>query len=154
MAKIRKILVPTDFSDSSKLAVRYAAEVAKAMEAQILLAHVTEAPFDYEAYGLGPETVSRIRQDLRKTIDEQLDAIRVEYGCGDDCTLHVREGTPSLELVDLAKREGVDMIVIATRGESGIKHLVLGSTTERVVRMAECPVLTVRDDQRPFTTPS
>lgn len=154
MPTIHKILVPTDFSDSSKLAVRYAVGVAEAMGAQLMLAHVAEAPFDYAAYGLAPETVARIRGDVRKTIDEQLEAIRVENGCGDDCTLHVLEGTPSFEIVALAKRESADLIVIATRGQSGIKHLVLGSTAERVVRMAECPVLTVRDNQRPFTASS
>lgn len=152
MVRIQKILVPTDFSDSSKLAVRYAAEIAGVMDAAILIVHVTELPFDYQGYGLSAETIARIRQDMRSGIDERLEAARAECGDWNKCSLHVREGTPSFEIINLAAEESVDMIVIATRGQSGIKHVLLGSTAERVVRMAACPVLTVRDGQRPFTT--
>ena len=77
-----------------------------------------------------------------------------EFVGGDlDVTAVVREGTPFVEIVRLGKEMDIDLIVMPTHGRTGISHLIIGSTAERVVRKASCPVLVVRDPERKFEHP-
>jgi nucleotide-binding universal stress UspA family protein len=141
--KFKKILVPTDFSEHSERALHAALEFARSYDAELLLLHVVEEPFDYQGYGLSPERILEIQQNLDTAVDAQLEAARRQCGDWQKVTLHRRQGAAFAEIIAMAKERAVDLIVIATHGHAGLAHLMLGSTTERVVRMAPCPVMTI-----------
>jgi universal stress protein A len=144
--RLRRILVPIDFSACSRRALLYALSFARQFGAQLLLVHVVEpmivpenllmaVPELPEAGGnLLGEAQERLAQLARKEIPAEVKFDTV-----------VRVGRPYQELIEAAKAGDVDLIVIATHGYTGLKHVFLGSTAERVVRHASCPVLTVRE---------
>jgi universal stress protein A len=141
--KLKRILVPIDFSEGALGALDYALALAEQFQARLILLHVVEPavyPEDYliNAPVLGdPHLVDSSRERLAELERERIGSrVPVE-------TL-VRIGRAHSEIPDTAKALGVDLIVIATHGYTGLKHVLLGSTTERVVRHAPCPVLTVR----------
>jgi universal stress protein A len=144
--RLRKILVPIDFSECSRKALIYALRFAQQFGGQLLLVHVVEpmivpenmlmaVPELPEAGGnLVNEAQARLTQLAKKEVPAE---IKVD--------VIVRVGRPYYEVIEAAKAEDVDLIVIATHGYTGLKHVFLGSTAERVVRHASCPVLTVRE---------
>ena len=142
MSQIAKIVVPTDFSELATQAVRYAGGLARGFDAEALLIHVTEEPFDYKGYGLSAETILAIQEDLRDVIDKGLNAAQ-EACSANKSRMIIREGSPSAEIIKLAKEEAADLIVIGTHGRGGVAKMLLGGTTERIIRLAPCPVITV-----------
>jgi nucleotide-binding universal stress UspA family protein len=142
----QEVLAPIDFSEHSKAALGAAKTFASAYDARLHLLFVAEKRTvptfsDTGIPGLGvvemdPEIVENAERAL-----EQLDA-SVE-GPEVRSTYHVREGDVSTDIVDLAETKGIDLIVMATRGLTGMSRFLLGSNTERVVRVAPCPVLTM-----------
>ncbi|MCA8943734.1 MAG: universal stress protein [Planctomycetes bacterium] len=143
MIKFKRVLVPTDFSEHAKLALDYAVSLPFEEGGELLLVHSIE-PTVYPIH----QVISRtdelsIENQVRKTCQMQLDDLAKEVTNVNVRTL-IRDGYASEELVEMADEEGCDLIVISTHGRSGIKHLLMGSTAERVVRKASCPVLTVR----------
>jgi nucleotide-binding universal stress UspA family protein len=146
MEQIRTILLTTDFSDTSKRAFGPAATLARKFGAEILLVYVEEDRLpplvvEYMAVGVDEilgQQVDRAKQRLGETVAELAAQVeRVEP--------LVAMGTPHVEIVRLAEERDVDLIVIATHGRGFISHAILGSTAERVLRRAPCPVLIVRD---------
>jgi universal stress protein A len=140
--KIKKILVPTDFTPHSEQAIRYAAELAKKFGAGVIVMHVIEA-FTYSV----TDTIQVIdHYRALKTIAEPLlDGMRNKLIKEKIKTVgYLTKGSPYQEIVEKARQARVDLIVMGTHGRAGVTHLLLGSVAERVVRMAECPVLTVR----------
>jgi nucleotide-binding universal stress UspA family protein len=149
MPKFQRILVPTDFSAASAAAIPYARDLA-ADGSEVILVHVMELPH-YPALFEGTAlVVPPIDETLRSQLRKQLDSVlEKEFGDhGVKARAILREGSPTRELLDCAKAEKIDLIIIATHGYTGVKHMLLGSTTEQVVRMADCPVLTVRVEER------
>jgi nucleotide-binding universal stress UspA family protein len=145
MWQIKRILVPTDFSEHSRLALGYAKDHAERHGAELLLCHVMEPPV-YPTMLEGTALVMPpLDEKVRDQVERQLVELR-DASIGPDlpCRVVLREGTPTTEIIELAKTEDVDLIIIATHGYTGLKHILLGSTTEKVVRLAPCPVLTVR----------
>lgn len=143
MLEIRKILAPTDFSENAKTGLDYARGLANVFGSEITLIHVTEPRFSYAGYGLSPEVVRDIERETQEAIEEQIEKAKADLG-EVRCSHLVREGAPFHEIVEAAREIDADLIVMATHGHTGIKHLLLGSTAEKVVRYAPCPVLTVR----------
>jgi nucleotide-binding universal stress UspA family protein len=141
--KIEKILVPLDFSPSSIEALDYAVWLANQFCAAIHLVYVYPPDEASSVPGAGHllfESVEAIER-----MNEELTGIHrkhVEPFCPENC--HIRSGRPYEEIVRLAREIEADLIALSTRGHSGLKHLLLGSTAERVVRTAPCPVLVVR----------
>jgi nucleotide-binding universal stress UspA family protein len=140
----RKLLVPTDFSPTSTRAVDYARALAGRLGARVHLLHVIEDPFITgtwsEMYAVGfPE----IREQLTRDAELRLAALRTTFA-GVPTTSEVRLGSPAATIAEAA-HQGADMIVMGTHGRSGFAHLMLGSVAERVLRLAPCPVLTIRD---------
>lgn len=140
--KIKTILVPLDFSRPSMEALNYAAELARSFAATVHLLHVT--PSDEEASAGAAhlmrqtaELLMSAREKLAKAHENHLASFWPANG-------HVRSGQPFHEICQQAREIGADLIVLATRGHSGLKRVLLGSTAERVVRFAPCPVLVVR----------
>lgn len=140
----RKILVPLDFSTVSEAALPWAVFLAEHYRAELLLIHVTEKfPLDYL---LGRELTDSTVKLLMTQAEAGLQRMAVRLGKSNGwnpCAV-VRTGSPPEEICLAAKALGVDLIVLTTHGYTGLKHVWLGSTAERVVRHACCPVLTVR----------
>jgi nucleotide-binding universal stress UspA family protein len=142
---IRHILVPTDFSESSKRALDYAMGVAQALGAKLTLLHVVELP-SYVTDGHTPVHVSAaLRDDLQEHAQRELAKLPLEASVGPvEIARRVVVGVPHQQILETAVAEQVDWIVMATHGRTGLSHLVMGSVAERVLRTAPCPVLTTR----------
>lgn len=141
--KIRRILVPTDFSDAAGDAVQAAMVMARAFDAGIELLHVTAAimflPPPAEAVPF-----SLLMPDLPKRVKDKLvDESKRVQAAGILCDTHSMEGSPHTEIVKRAHEIGADIIVMGTHGHGGLAHAVLGSVTERVLHRSPCPVLVV-----------
>jgi nucleotide-binding universal stress UspA family protein len=144
IAKIRRIVCPVDFSEASAAAIEYALDLAADTKAEVRFVHVYQIP----VYALsGGEIVGgrELAAQLGKGLQGELDALEKKYaGRGTKLDTHLIEGVPHVEIVRIAKELPADMIVMGTHGRGGVSHFLLGSVAERVVRTAECPVLTVR----------
>ncbi len=145
MASWRKILCGVDFGEASRLALEEAADLARRFGAELVLAHAFEPPPPMAADALvaSPDLVEQTRAELRR----KLDGWAAEAGrrAGRPVRSHLASGEPARELVRLAREEGADLVVVGTHGRKGLKHLVLGSVAEKVVRAAPGPVLVVRE---------
>ncbi len=155
MIALKKILVPTDFSDTSAVAVRYARALADAFGASVHLIHVVEDPFVYGWTGEGyiPD-LPQFRESLAGSARERLNQVfnpseREKYHAA-VCVLF---GSSFLEIVRYAKQHEIDVIVMGTHGRGPIAHMLMGSVAEKVVRKAPCPVLTVRHPEHEFVQP-
>lgn len=151
MIDMKRIIVPIDFSDYSKKALRYAVEFARQFSAEIILIYVVE-PVIYPAdFSFGQVAIPSMENELRERGEEQLrKLIETEARQDIPARAFVRSGKPFAEINRLAKEEDADLIIIATHGHSGIEHVLFGSTAEKVVRKAPCPVMTVRDKEKEF----
>jgi nucleotide-binding universal stress UspA family protein len=146
MLPITSILVPIDFSQHSQQALIYAKEWAKQWSATLHLIHVIEPVIFPVDWGYTPVDLSDVEKEYQQTAENELTKI-IESLHNDGYSaipqvLH--GGRSSDEIIQYAKDHGISMICIATNGRGGVEHLLLGSTTERVVRKAPCPVLVIR----------
>lgn len=148
---LKKILVSLDFSAPSKKALRYAVPLAERFDASLCLLHVLEPPSLVNDLRNVPLVVSDAAV-LNRLHHKLVILARQEIKPLIHVNPLVRVGRPSHEIVTAAKDLNVDLIVIATHGHTGLKHVVLGSTAERVVRHAPCPVLVVREHDREFVS--
>lgn len=151
MISMNRIIVPIDFSEYSKKALRYAVEFARRYTAEIVLVYVVE-PVVYPAdFSFGQVAVPSMERELFERGEEQLKKlIATEVGDAVTARSQVRSGKPFVEIIACATEENADLIIIATHGHTGIEHVLFGSTAEKVVRKAPCPVLTLRDKERDF----
>jgi nucleotide-binding universal stress UspA family protein len=144
---IKSILVPIDFSRAAMQALDYATELARQFNAQVHLMHVQMPDETLAVPGAG-----HLRRECAESVTflrEKLGAIQPERPpqfWPENC--HIRMGRAHREICELARELKVDLIVLASRGNSGLKRVFLGSTAERVVRFAPCPVLVVRQRKR------
>jgi nucleotide-binding universal stress UspA family protein len=143
---IRTILVPTDFSQDAELAVATAHHLLSGLEqdAKLILLHAFNLPIEYTAYGPIPTSLSFLE-------DAGLEAERRLYDMAQQLQregliveTNACEGDPAHVIAEEAQARGADLIAMGTRGHSGLRHLFLGSTAERVVEQAPCPVMTIR----------
>ena len=151
MENIKKILAPVDFSNLSKLGLRYALGIARTQNADLIIYNVLtveETPFPQsdEEWVVSQAELPRIK----KTLDERRKLLGnfVAENVGniiaqEKIRQEVEIGTPYKKIVEKASHEGVDMIVMSTHGRTGLMHMLIGSVTEKVVRRAPCPVLSV-----------
>jgi nucleotide-binding universal stress UspA family protein len=142
---LKRILVPIDFSDYSKNVLKFAVPFAHHFNAELLLLYVVE-PIYYPAdFSFGQVGIPDMEQDLEETAKRELDElIKTHIGKRVESQTIIRTGKPFLETINTAKEETIDLIMIATHGHTGVEHLLFGSTAEKVVRKAPCPVLVVR----------
>ena len=145
MLPICKLLAPTDFSNISAETVTRASELAQHFGAELIVAHVippvptlpSDPHYNFEV----PAYQDALRENAERQLHETI-VRKVSENVNSRALLS--HGDPAKEIVRMARDEGIDMIVIATHGLTGWQHIVFGSVAEKVVRMAECPVLTVR----------
>lgn len=135
---IENILVAVDFSDGSKAALRYATQLAAALEAAVTVVNVIEVNNGWLKYGADEFRVldEQARENQRRT----LQSFARECGADRSWRYIASLGKPAEEIAEAAREVGADVILIATRGLTGVQHAVTGSTAEEVVRIAPCPV--------------
>jgi nucleotide-binding universal stress UspA family protein len=155
MIRLQRILVPTDFSESARHALTYGLSFAREYKAELLLLHVVEVvPVGY-ASDLFPAPMAAVFQEVSayaRAELAQLAAAARERGVA--TRELVVQGKPSAEIVKVARVENVDVIVLGTHGKGVLDKALFGSTTERVVRRAPCPVLTCRLKEHEFVDES
>ena len=148
---LKRILVPVDFSPLSKKALLYAARLAQQFNAEVNLFHVVEPeiPPAFDGYMIAPPAISNgSSASCAGPMKALVNLVR--SAAVPRVNSIVRCGLASIEIVEAAKELDVDLIVIATHGYTGWKHFAIGSTAERVVRAAPCPVLVVREKEHEF----
>jgi nucleotide-binding universal stress UspA family protein len=143
--KLNKILVPIDFSIPSKDAADQAIGFSSFYEAVLEFIHVIEQDIHPSFYASGVDSIFEIDKGLQKRVIENLEEFLADQLPPNIQTnFLVREGKAHREIVDYANENSIDLIIIATQGLTGLDYALLGSTTEKVVRWATCPVLTVK----------
>jgi universal stress protein A len=149
--QFKKILAPVDFSPASKNGFKCALRFAREFGAELVVFHVIE-PAPAANFMAIPGAVpfcetdfSRAEKNLRSLVASE------KNGSAERPCWKVRVGVPAHEVVEMAKEVDADLIVIATHGYTGWKHFCIGSTAERVVRAAPCPVLVVREKEHEFS---
>ncbi|MBI4428843.1 MAG: universal stress protein [Ignavibacteriales bacterium] len=149
--RLRRILVPIDFSEYSKNALKYAIPFAHQFLASIDLLYVVEPAIYPADFSFGQVGFPNVEEELRKRGTEELESLmKKEIGRRLPARFSVRTGKPFYEINQYAREEDVDLIIIATHGHSGMEHILFGSTAEKVVRKAPCPVLVVRSGEKEF----
>ncbi|MEQ2010420.1 MAG: universal stress protein [Limisphaerales bacterium] len=146
---IHKILVPVDFSECSRKALRYAIPFAKQFGASLTLLFVTQINYAVGEFGMidSPLMEGQVREAAEKAMDKLMSE---EVGDVVPATKQTRIGRPATEIAAAAKELDADLIIISTHGHTGLKHVFLGSVTENVARIAPCPVLVVREEEHEF----
>jgi nucleotide-binding universal stress UspA family protein len=155
MLPFRRVLVTTDFSETSFVALPVAVEIASHFDADLLCVHVlpvdTPTPWDippYADFGLASLPIPEYEAQVRQEVDRRLAMVAAKHAQGARMRGLVGRGEAAEEINRLATDEKVDLIVLATHGWTGWRHLVFGSVAEKVLREAPCPVLSVRSPAR------
>jgi nucleotide-binding universal stress UspA family protein len=154
MIRLKTILFPTDFSETSQEAARYAISFAREFKAKVFVLHVVNEKIFTESSMPRVVSVEELERELTEEARKRLKTlVPAEEAEGLDWETVIRQGEPFIEIIRFAKDQDVDLIVIGTHGRSGFEHIIFGSTAEKVVRKAPCPVLSVRPEQREFVMP-
>ena len=154
MISLKRILYPTDFSKYSLYAFDYAVSFAKQYGAKLFIVHVLP---NYPLI-LGPEVTFVNVPKLEAATSEHVqgEMTRLQEQCtaaGVETEALIMIGTPFVQIIEAARDKEVDLIVIATHGRTGVRHVLFGSVAERVVRMAPCPVLSIKHPEHEFVMP-
>lgn len=148
---LNRILVPIDFSDHAKRALKYAIPFAEQFAAAIDLIYVVEPTMYPADFSFGQVGFPNVEDELRKRGADELDElIGKEIAGRVPARKVIRTGKPFYEIDQYADEAGIDLIIISTHGHTGVDHILFGSTAEKVVRHAPCPVLVVRPGGREF----
>jgi nucleotide-binding universal stress UspA family protein len=143
--RVRCILVPIDFSPHADAIIEWAAHLAEVHQAEVVLLHAYHLPVEFQqlegAY-LPPDFLQTVKDEAQRSLSRYGDRLRSRGVSVPEEV--VREGYPATVIEEVAELRDADLIVIGSRGLSGLKHLLLGSIAERVVQKAHCPVLTVK----------
>lgn len=146
---LKKILVPIDFSECSKKALRYAVPLAQQFGASVSLLYVI--PANYPVGEFGMIDFAYFEKEMRTSGEKQLaELVQTEVGSKVPSSTRVRVGRPVAQVLAHAQEEGVDLIVVSTHGHTGLRHVLLGSVAENIVRYSPCPVLVVREHEHEF----
>lgn len=145
MKKFSTILFANDFSEGSDNAFDYALSLARKFTARLVLIHVINEPVDLRGFYVPHISFENLEKEIADGARKMMDSF---------CSNHLKDfdnfeqsvisGVPADEIVKKADESGADLIVMGTHGRKGMDHLLFGSTAERVVRYAQCPVMTVR----------
>ena len=152
MIEVKHILLPTDFSEPSLTATKYALELARRFDSTLHMLHVIDDPGIYmpifESYPLPS------RDEFEKYARERLDSwIQPDDAAGLDIRRRWVHGYPFPQIIREAREQAVDLIVIGTHGRSLVSQMLLGSVAEKIVRKAPCAVFTVRPEAHQFVHP-
>lgn len=146
MFPYKNILVPTDFSDFSLKGLHHALALAQASGATVHLIHVVEEIVYPADWGYAQVGLTDLTRELEKSSLEEMAKLQASLKSAVPVHTAVVVGKAPEAIAEYAKEHSADLVVIATHGRSGIEHFFFGSTTEKVLRMAPCPVLTFRPE--------
>jgi universal stress protein A len=142
------ILCPVDFSEPCRVAIDHAEALARGLGAELILAHVVVPAMYPVAFGAVPMGAVTLENEARAAVETSLaQTVKELADRGVECSSLVEVGTPSSRLVEMVRENGVDYVVMGTHGATGLGHVLLGSTAERVVRLCPCPVIAVKIGQ-------
>lgn len=148
---IKRVLVPVDFSRDSLAALDYAVEFTKPLEAEIVLLHVIE-PVYYatpaDLYATSPNLALLLEEQRRAAQTQLQKLVQKIASASRKARALLKSGPPAQVIAETAQKPKADLIIMATHGRTGLAHVLLGSVTERVLRIAPCPVLVVRKLRR------
>jgi universal stress protein A len=149
-----KILLPTDFSECSAEAARVARLLAERFGSRVTVLHVLDEPAALDPMFRGDVPLELLRGRMEQFARESMDAFLAAHfrGFGNFDTI-LASGIPWREIIRNARETGAGLIVIGTHGRTGMEHAIFGSTAEKVVRMAPCPVFSVRQGGKEFIHP-
>ncbi|NWF49063.1 MAG: universal stress protein [Ignavibacteriaceae bacterium] len=149
---IKKILIPIDFSDYSKSALKYAVNFSNFFKAELILIYVVEPVIYPPDFSMGQIAIPSMNTEWNTRANEELNKLaKTEIPPEIKVSVLVKTGKPFVEIIETAQEENVDLIIIATHGHTGMEHILFGSTAEKVVRKAPCPVLTLREPVKGFS---
>jgi universal stress protein A len=146
--RLKRILVPVDFSECSKKALAYAVPFAKQFGAEIVIAYVVQ-PYIPVPEMTAVDTTAILAQ-MRESGKCELEKLRISITDDIKLTTVLRVGHPAQEIVNAAEELDVDLILLSTHGRTGLGRMFFGSIAEHVTRYARCPVLTVREREHEF----
>jgi nucleotide-binding universal stress UspA family protein len=154
--EIKKILFATDFSENSRWALKYALSFAQKYEAKLYILHVIQQP----SYPLGMyaeisfDAMDKFNRNLSEVTEKEMQQLcQTDLAGFTNYEAMTLSGTPFLEIIRTAKEKEADLIVVGTHGRTGLDHVLFGSTAEKVVRKAPCPVVSVRLPGKEFVMP-
>jgi nucleotide-binding universal stress UspA family protein len=152
--KIRQVLCPVDFSETSRKALRYAGAIATWYEAVLHVMHVIPDP-SASNVALASAVPATVAEQIRAAADAALkDFVDKADLSAPLAGLHIRSGSPAAEILEYASRTNPDLLILGTHGRSGLSHLLVGSNAERVVAHASCPVMTIPPHAREVRSPA
>ena len=154
MVVLKHILVGTDFSEPSAVALAYGRELARTFSARLHVLHVVQDILSLPGAEFYSASMANLQTSTEAAARDQLKALFTEDDrsqLGVDAVVHSASNIPRA-IVEYAETAGIDLIVMGTHGRGGLAHALMGSVAERVVRDAPCPVLTVRHPQREFVS--
>jgi universal stress protein A len=155
MITVTNILVPTDFGEAAEEALTYGRELAARFGATLHVLHVAENVY---VTTFGAETYAAVAPDLQRGLEEsarqKIDELIMDSDGSGPPTRPVvmTSASPAFAIIDYAREHNMDLIVMGTHGRGMLAHMLMGSVAERVVRLASCPVLTVRHPEHEFVT--
>ncbi len=148
--ELKHLLVPVDFSPCSRKALQYALAFARQFRARLTLLHVIPTNY-FVGSEFGPVDFPLPEAELREAGERELAAMAIrDVGKAAAVATVVRQGPPVQEIVRFARETNADLILLSTHGRTGLKHVLMGSVAENVVRYAPCPVLVVREFEHEF----
>lgn len=153
--EIKRVLVPTDFSDHSKIALLYGCELSRQSGAELHLLHVLADPaLEHPDFGLSMIPVGQLQDELRERVEADLTALDIP-DIGKEVTIQraLRTGVAFSEIINYAETENIDLVIVGTHGRNALAQLLIGSVAEKVVRKSPCPVLSVRHPEHEFVMP-
>ncbi len=143
MNEIKKILIPIDFSDYSLNALEYAKLLAEKFNAEIILLNIVEPVVFTADLTMGqviPSIENELYQKSEEKVKELVDGLKDKFNVRGV----VKVGKSHVEIIEFAKNEGVDLIIIGSHGHTAVEQFLFGSTAEKVIRKATCPVLIIK----------
>jgi nucleotide-binding universal stress UspA family protein len=143
MPAYKTILTTTDFSDPALLGIRYAADLAAKLKCKLILAYVVEERLPALILAASPDPTAEIIESHRKHAEKTLADYAEEHLAGTGVETVVLQGFAHVAIVELARARKADLIVLGTHGHGFMSHVLMGSTTERVIHEAPCPVMVV-----------
>jgi universal stress protein A len=155
MIKIQNVLVATDFSEMSDSALNYGRTLALTYGARLHVLHVVETSLMWAGLESYTYDFALMQEEVEEAARKKLAAlVGPDNGQPPKTTTVVKAGTsPAFIIADYAKQENIDLIIMGTHGRGMVGHLLIGSVAERVVRIAPCPVLTLRSPEHEFVLP-
>lgn len=151
---ISKILIPTDFSATSRHAFTYAVDLNRLFGARLYLVHVLQDFTEFSEYNLSPTILPQLYLEFEQNATNKLEEM-VNLNVPEDmhCDTYLLHGIPFYEIIQFARAEQIDLIVVGSHGRTGLKHVLFGHTAEKVVKKSPCPVLSIRHPDTEFTMP-